>query len=130
MINITRPFKALSDKNRIRILMMLSRKPLCVCEITEVLELSASTVSKHLSILKESGFILDEKEGKWVNYKLNIYTTDPMVQQLIMLLPVWSRDEEQLKSDNIKISTIDRNIICNSNPPSYFDINRNKSRKE
>ena len=63
--------KALGEANRIRILKMLEIRPLCVCEITAVLRLAPSTVSKHLSILREAGFIIDQKEGKWVNYCLN-----------------------------------------------------------
>ncbi|MBN2103259.1 winged helix-turn-helix transcriptional regulator [bacterium] len=50
--------KALSDKNRIRILKMLEKKSLCVCEITAILGLAVSTISKHLSILKEANLIL------------------------------------------------------------------------
>ena len=53
-------FKALSEKNRLRILKMLQIQPLCVCEITEILNLAPSTVSQHLSILKKEGFILEE----------------------------------------------------------------------
>lgn len=64
-------FKALSDTNRLRILKMLQTNPLCVCEITNVLELATSTVSQHLKILKEAGFIIEEKDGKWVNYLIN-----------------------------------------------------------
>ena len=64
-------FQALSDTNRIRILKMLEMRPLCVCEITDVLKLATSTVSKHLSILRDAGFIIDEKEGRWVNYYLS-----------------------------------------------------------
>src|SRR3990172_6435032 len=67
----TKIFKALSDLNRLRILKMLQTKPLCVCEITEILQLATSTVSKHLSILKEESFIIEQKEGKWVNYLNN-----------------------------------------------------------
>ncbi|MFO7524521.1 MAG: metalloregulator ArsR/SmtB family transcription factor, partial [Ignavibacteriaceae bacterium] len=58
----TKFFKTLSDPNRLRILKMLQIKPLCVCEITDVLQLATSTVSKHLSILKETGFIIEEKD--------------------------------------------------------------------
>lgn len=115
MENLIKNLKAVSDKNRIRILMMLSRKPLCVCEITEILRLSASTVSNHLSILKESGFIYDEKDGKWVNYYLNLDTNDPVIQQLILLLPMWARDDETVRADRNSISTIDRNVICSTN---------------
>ncbi len=70
MRQIIQTFKALSDANRVRILKMLQVKPFCVCEITEILNLATSTVSKHLSLLREAGFIIDEKEGKWVNYRL------------------------------------------------------------
>ena len=72
MINqTTQVFKALSDANRLRILNMIVEKPLCVCEITDILELATSTVSKHLSILRDSGLIVDEKNGKWVNYRIS-----------------------------------------------------------
>ena len=60
MKEITDIFKALSDKNRLRILMMLTRRPLCVCEIQNVLSITVSTVSKHLSILRDIGLIIDE----------------------------------------------------------------------
>ena len=71
MRELVKVFKALSDSNRIRILKMLEVRPLCVCEITNVLQLAASTVSKHLSILRDVDLIDDEKDGKWVNYYLN-----------------------------------------------------------
>ncbi|MDD5258871.1 MAG: metalloregulator ArsR/SmtB family transcription factor [bacterium] len=69
-------FKALADKNRLRILKMLQRKPMCVCEIREVLGLAQPTVSKHLKILKDAGIIEDWQDGLWTNYQLkpqNIY---------------------------------------------------------
>jgi len=55
----TKIFKALSDLNRLRILKALQTKSLCVCEIKELLNLANSTVSQHLKILKETGFIID-----------------------------------------------------------------------
>ena len=71
MRELVKQFKALSDPNRVRIIKMLEVKPLCVCEIREILDLANSTISKHLTLLREAGFILDEKSGKWVNYRLN-----------------------------------------------------------
>ena len=64
MRDVVKVFKALSDSNRVRILKMLEVRPLCVCEITRILNLATSTVSKHLSILRDVDFILDHKEGK------------------------------------------------------------------
>lgn len=62
--------KALSDKNRIRIILALSEKELCVCQITKLLNLAPSTVSKHLSILNQAYLIESRKDGRWVHYRL------------------------------------------------------------
>jgi ArsR family transcriptional regulator len=53
MEEVEKIFKALSDSSRLRIIRMLQEKSLCVCEIREVLQLANSTVSQHLSILKD-----------------------------------------------------------------------------
>ena len=62
--------KALSDPNRVRILLSLRRGELCVCQITELLDLATSTISKHLSILNQAGLILSRKTERWVYYRL------------------------------------------------------------
>ena len=62
--------KALSDENRARVLMALSSGELCVCQIIELLNLAPSTVSKHMSILKQARLVESEKNGKWVYYRL------------------------------------------------------------
>lgn len=62
--------KALSDPNRIGILLALEGGELCVCQIVEFLCLAPSTVSKHLSILRQSRLIEDRKEGRWMYYRL------------------------------------------------------------
>jgi ArsR family transcriptional regulator, arsenate/arsenite/antimonite-responsive transcriptional repressor len=108
----TRLFKTLSDPNRLRILKMLQTKPLCVCEITGVLGLAASTVSKHLSIMKDSGLIIEEKEGKWVNYMINPKPSDERVSYLLTTLDFWISDEQTIITDKQKALKIDRNEIC------------------
>jgi len=110
--NLTKVFKSLSDGNRLRILKMLEIRPLCVCEITDVLELATSTVSKHLSILRDAGFILDEKVGKWVNYRLNQSETDTYAAQLMPLLAKWLPDDETVRKDVEKVISVDRDAIC------------------
>lgn len=62
--------KALSDPNRVRMLLSLRRGELCVCQITELFGLATSTVSKHLSILNQAGLILSRKTERWVYYRL------------------------------------------------------------
>lgn len=105
-------FKALSDNSRLRILKMLQSKSLCVCEVQEILGLAASTVSKHLSILKDTGFIVEEKEGKWVNYHVNSRSTDPRVIEILTKLDFWLVDSQILVDDMQKIKSVDRHIIC------------------
>jgi len=62
--------RALSDPNRVRILLALRRGELCVCQITELFGFAPSTVSRHLSILHQAGIILSRKSERWVYYRL------------------------------------------------------------
>ena len=62
--------RALTDENRVRILMALRDREMCVCQVTGFLDLSPSTTSKHLSILKQARLIESRKKGKWVYYRL------------------------------------------------------------
>lgn len=66
-ISITR---ALADPNRVRILLALRRRELCVCQITELFGLAFSTISKHLSILQHASLIQSRKTERWVYYRL------------------------------------------------------------
>jgi len=61
--------KALADENRVRILMALRTRELCVCQIIDMLGLAPSTVSKHISILKNARLVDSRKDGRWVYYR-------------------------------------------------------------
>ncbi len=108
----TKIFKALSDPNRLRILKALQTKVLCVCEIRELLQLANSTVSQHLTILKEEGFIVEEKSGKWVNYSINPRPSDPRISAILSTIDFWIGDDGVINSDKKKIFSLDRKIIC------------------
>jgi len=112
MRKLAKTFQALSDTNRIRILKMLEVRPLCVCEISEILQLANSTVSKHLSILRNVEFILDEKDGKWVNYFLNKSKNDDYVARLLPLISDWIPNDKIISDDCKRVKLVDRNIIC------------------
>ena len=62
--------RALSDENRVRVLLMLRGGELCVCQIMATLGLAPSTVSKHMSILKQAQLVSCRKQGRWVYYRL------------------------------------------------------------
>jgi ArsR family transcriptional regulator len=64
-------FKALSEETRLRIIKLLERGELCVCDIVAALDTIQPKVSFHLSVLKEAGLIKDRKQGKWVHYSID-----------------------------------------------------------
>jgi|YelNatPaOPRAMG01_1025707.scaffolds.fasta_scaffold53229_1 DNA-binding transcriptional ArsR family regulator len=107
-----RVFKALSDSSRLRILKMLQVKPMAVCEITSILKLAPSTVSNHLAILRDAGFIEDEKNGKWVIYKLTEDYTEKYVFELAPLFKEWLEDDPLVKEDMKLARIVDRFAIC------------------
>ncbi|MCH7394168.1 metalloregulator ArsR/SmtB family transcription factor [Acinetobacter dispersus] len=65
-------FKCLSDPTRLDILkLVIDRQNICVCELTEQLELSQPKISRHLALLRNLSILLDERKGQWVYYSLN-----------------------------------------------------------
>ena len=64
--------KALSHPTRLFMVDELSRGERCVCELTEMVGDDISTISKHLSILKNAGIVADEKRGTKVFYSLRV----------------------------------------------------------
>ncbi|HEC8323404.1 TPA: metalloregulator ArsR/SmtB family transcription factor [Providencia rettgeri] len=65
-------FKILGDQTRLDIVLLLKAAgELCVCDIYTALNLSQPKTSRHLAMLRESGLLLDSKQGKWVHYRLS-----------------------------------------------------------
>jgi ArsR family transcriptional regulator len=64
--------KALAHPTRLFVVEELSRSERCVCELRDKIGADISTVSKHLSILKQAGIIADEKRGLQVWYSLRV----------------------------------------------------------
>lgn len=63
--------KALADKTRLEILLLLSRQEMAVCELIAALKLSQPAVSHHLKILKYAQLVKDSREGKWIFYSID-----------------------------------------------------------
>lgn len=78
--------KAAGDPTRTRILKLLEHGGLCVCQIQAVLGLAASTVSKHLAVLKSAGLVTDHRDGKWIEYALAPDADNPFAAPLLAML--------------------------------------------
>lgn len=65
-------FKLLADETRMRCLLLIAREQrLCVCELTHALDESQPKISRHLAQLRQSGVLIDERQGQWVYYKVS-----------------------------------------------------------
>jgi ArsR family transcriptional regulator len=71
MSDIVTVFKALADETRLRVLKLLTRGELCVCEIAAALDLEQPRLSFHLRILKKAGIVADRRQERWIVYRLN-----------------------------------------------------------
>jgi len=98
--------KAISDASRARILKLLERKPLCVCQIVAVLELRPSTISKHLSILRQAGLVEDRKSGKWVYYALSQENVNAFNQTALALFKSWLNEDRKVLEDRAKLERV------------------------
>ena len=112
MRDFIKAMKALSDPNRVKMVKLLQRRVLCVCEIQESLGLAQSTASKHLKILEEAGLITFRKEGPWVNYRLADGTGNPYVANLLGNLCYWLEDDEEVAALVARLPQIRREDIC------------------
>lgn len=90
---ITELLKLTGDKTRLRILMMLDKKELCVCQLMAVLNISQPLISKNLSLLMRGGFLEDRREGKMVFYKVNTKAQKKQALLINMLRELLINDE-------------------------------------
>ncbi len=104
--------KALSDPNRVKIIKMLQRRVMCVCEIQAALEVTQPSVSKSLKILEEAGIVGNQKDGLWVNYHLTDGSSSPYVASLLGNLRHWLEDEPEINEIVKKLPTIRREEVC------------------
>ncbi len=112
MREFVKVMKALSDPNRVKMIKLLQRRVLCVCEIQEALGLAQSTASKHLKILEEAGLISYFKEGPWVNYRLAEGAGNPYAANLLGELRHWLEDDADVKTLVARLPEIHRESIC------------------
>jgi ArsR family transcriptional regulator len=121
-------FKALSDETRMRILKLLEKGELCVCDIVASLDMIQPKVSFHLCVLKEAGLIKDRKQGKWIHYCID--DTDIFRRFLVLSVlekmseGVMQKDKKRLKeflkTKKVKVGLIalkDQKACCENVSP-------------
>lgn len=98
--------KALADENRLRVLCALKKHELCVCQITELLGLAPSTVSKHMSILHQANLVDCRKEGRWSYYRLAGASAAKPVRAALSCVIESLSDSERIHKDAVALGQL------------------------
>jgi DNA-binding transcriptional ArsR family regulator len=98
--------KALADPNRVRALLALQKGERCICQIIALLKLAPSTVSKHMSLLKQAGLVESRKEGRWVYYRQPDQKESPGADEFIGLCMKLLKNDPTILTDNHTMKVI------------------------
>lgn len=115
MKDFIKVMRALAEPNRVRILKVLQRGPLCVCDIRSALGIAQPTVSNHLRVLEQAGLVTYRKRGLWMYYRLSDGGGSPYAASLLGHLRHWLEDSPEivrLASALSKVCDGDRADVC------------------
>ena len=107
--------QALSDENRVRALLALGDREVCVCQIIELLQLAPSTVSRHMSLLRQAKLVVGKKRGRWMYYRLPGKDAPPLVRRALAWVRQAAAGDEGVQKDAARMQRIlgtDRDLIC------------------
>jgi ArsR family transcriptional regulator len=105
-------FKCLADETRLKCLFLIQAETeLCVCELTEALQLSQPKVSRHLAQLRDGGILAHRRRGQWVHYSI-----DPQ-------LPAWAQDvlKVTVEANRAYIDSIHKKLCSMGDRPERED---------
>jgi len=98
-------FKALSDRNRLRVFAALTaHEELCACQITELLGITGATASRHMGLLLSARLVQSRKEGRWVHYRLN--HDSPSFAPVMEWVQGQFRDDIDIRQDKTTLKEI------------------------
>lgn len=100
-VDATVIFKALAEQIRVRIAMLLIGQELCVCDLTEILKLPQSTISRHMTQLRQSGLVIDRRAGTWIHYRL---ADDRVAKEISRFLDSAYRNMQPYKRDRERLA--------------------------
>jgi ArsR family transcriptional regulator len=97
--NVNLMFRAFSDRTRLRILHLLLKGEICVCDLVSVTRVPQPTASRHLAYLRRAGLILGRRDGLWNYYRLAPVKT-AFHRSLIQCLKECFRDVREISGDD------------------------------
>jgi len=115
MREILAVMKALADESRLRVLVALQGRELCLCQIVELLGLANSTVSRHMSILHQARIVESRKDGRWNYFRLATEDESPEAAAAASLALESLKRDAKIKSDARRLQQIlkmDPEVLC------------------
>ena len=102
---IARLLSALAEPTRLRLLRLIHRQELCVCELMDAVQLPQYKVSRHLLELRRIGVAEARRSGRWMHYRISgAAARSPLHQDLLKLLDVHLRDVPEAKRDDARLA--------------------------
>ncbi len=104
-------FRAVSDRTRLRILHLLLRGELCVCDLVDIIQVPQPTASRHLAYLRKAGLVVTQKKGLWTHYSLAPATT-AFHKHLLRCLAACVTEVPELRRDKARLAKLQRSGRC------------------
>ena len=102
-------FAAFADETRLRLLSLLCVRELCVCDLCEVLGEIQPKVSRHLTTLRDAGFVQVRRQGKWKFYRL-AERPSPLRARLIACVRSHLGEVDVLAADRARLASLRGNL--------------------
>jgi ArsR family transcriptional regulator len=104
-------FRAFADETRLRILNLLMKGELCVCDVMKVLKQPQSKISRHFAYLKRAGLVAVRKDGLWMYYRLS-NGHSKIHKTLLKVLEATESELEELKKDEMELTRQRKSLVA------------------
>jgi ArsR family transcriptional regulator len=125
--NYVKIFKALGEPTRLKILKLLSVRPMFVCELESVLHMSQPRISQHLRTMKEAGLVTEKKDAQRTFYSLQIDYLDESFNNLITFFHADLADLPQFQEEHLRLKQLDSDVdisACKEGKPQALNWQR------
>jgi ArsR family transcriptional regulator len=99
---LDRLFQALADRTRLRLLHLISKQEVCVCNFVGVLQAPQPKISRHLAYLRKAGLVATRREGKWIHYGLETIA-DPFAASVLKAALEALAEDKTMKGDRHRL---------------------------
>ncbi|MCX5787850.1 MAG: metalloregulator ArsR/SmtB family transcription factor [Elusimicrobia bacterium] len=113
---IARLLDVVSEPSRLRILLALSIRRMCVCELCAALDLKQTAMSQHLRVLRNCGLVAHRKNGLWVDYELPEGLLSGPSGRVLKTILAEAQKDESIQKDRKAAAKVDRRELCGDAP--------------